>query len=261
MERRSDLFLPFTGFSLRHMRFDTSHFCDGSAGIRHPSFGYVIGGRDTLVVEEETILLEENGFFFLPEGARYRSHWAGEPRIEYLMIHLEAERSGTFERVPARIPALSTPETGETLFRVEKALSGTDTDKLEAASLLFALLSRALADLPVRPRRALSPPVEKAVSFLRENYYKEICMRDLAAHCFISESRLFHLFEKELHITPLNLRNEMRVDRAAALLRGGVKSVNELLAATGFTSESHLRRLFREQTGMTLSDYRRAFEK
>ena len=260
MERRSEAFLPFSGFTLRHMRFDTSHFCDGSAGVRHPSFGFVIGGRDTLVVEEETIKLGENGFFFLPEGARYRSHWTGDPHIEYVMIHLEAERNGVFERAPAAVPALSVPETGETLARVEKGLSGSEGDKLEAASLLFSLLSGALEALPARSRRPLSPPVEKAVAYLRENYWKEICMRDLAAHCFISESRLYHLFEKELRVTPLNLRNELRVDRAAAMLRRGVRSVNELLAATGFTSESHLRRLFREQTGMTLSDYRRAFE-
>ncbi len=258
VEQKWETVLPLKDFTLRRMQFNTTHFCDGSAGIRSASFGFVIRGTDELDLGDQTLILQEGSFFFLPGGIRYRSRWSGSPDIAYYMLHLTPAREGDWDYLPARIDALSGSETLASLTRAQRALERGETGGFEAAAELLPLLKRAADVLVLREKDELSPILTRAVSFVREHFTEDYSASDLARHCFVSESRLYHLFEAELHLSPLQLRNEMRVEKAASLLRDGACDLAGLTAATGFSSASYLRRLFREQMGMTLSAYARA---
>lgn len=261
METRKDAAFLITEFSMRHMRFDTRHFCDGSAGKLHTSFGYIVKGCDTLTTEHLTLELREGSFFYLPEGIRYRSEWKGSPSIEYYMLHMTFAREEERKFEPSRIEALSGPEMQERISRIEQGLSGGEGDQFGALAALYRLVSEALPHLNPWEEPKSSPALQKAVEYLKENYNRDFSMAELAKYCFLSESRLYHLFDRELKISPLRLRNEIRVNRAVAMLRAKETSVGEILAETGFSSEAYFRKIFKEQTGMTLSEYVRMLRK
>ncbi|MBQ7171111.1 MAG: helix-turn-helix transcriptional regulator [Clostridia bacterium] len=261
METKKDAAFLITEFSVRHMKFDTRHLCDGSAGKLHTSFGYIVKGCDTLTTEHLTLELKEGSFFYLPDGIRYRSEWKGSPSIEYYMLHMTFAKGDDRKFEPAEIAPLSGPETLAVISRIEEGLSGGEGEQFGALSSLYRLVARAFPYLKPWEKPEGSPALKKAVEYLKENYARDFSMAELAGHCFLSESRLYHLFDKELKISPLRLRNEIRVNRAMAMLRTGEVSLREILAETGFSSEAYFRKIFKEQTGMTLSEYVRMLQK
>ena len=80
---------------------------------------------------------------------------------------------------------------------------------------------------------------------------------ELAKACYVSESRLYHLFRAEMHKSPIEYKNEMKVLRSIEYLKNGYTSVEEISALLGFRSAAYFRRLFKKITGMTPSEYRR----
>ncbi|MBQ7604526.1 MAG: helix-turn-helix transcriptional regulator [Clostridia bacterium] len=257
MEYRYDANSLITGFSLRHMIFDSRHFCDGSAGKIHNSFGYVVRGTTCITTTDITLELREGSFFFLPEGIRYRSNWNGMPKIEYYMLHMTWSDAEKMQFLPKEIPELSGPETLGILRRMEDLLNfGDERNCFEAMSLLNHLHTLALPYL-VRAKKGRDTVLTRAIAYIKNNLSDDFKMSDLARHCYVSESHLYHLFHDELNSSPLKIRNELRVMKAMTMIKNGETDLHEILAETGFSSASYFRKVFVEQAGMTMQQYRK----
>ncbi len=249
--------IHFEDISVRHMRYATAHFCDGSAGKIHTSFGYILQGETHLETGHEILNLPTGSFFFLPAGTRYRSRWTGTPEIEYCMIHLTESGDSPLRFHPAHIPFLSVTKTGDRIRAIENMMEGTKTKQLRALSELFALLSDALPYLTPETDPTGSAILTAAVSYIRANFAQNYTVADLAAACHVSESHLHHVFKREWNISPTDYRNEIRLDLATKLLRRGDVSMETLLSATGYSSAIYFRELFKRYYGMTPTQYRR----
>ena len=73
----------------------------------------------------------------------------------------------------------------------------------------------------------------------------------------VSESTLYHLFRRFLGTTPVNYRNDIRIERALPLIEGG-KTIEETAAEVGFNSAIYFRSVFINKTSMTPSEYRKS---
>ena len=80
----------------------------------------------------------------------------------------------------------------------------------------------------------------------------------LAAECNISEVYFRKLFTKHFGISPKQFIIEMRIQKAKELLREGALSVISISERCGFSNPYHFSRLFKEHTGITPSEYRKA---
>ncbi len=68
-----------------------------------------------------------------------------------------------------------------------------------------------------------------------------------------------HLFRRVRELTgqaPSDLIRDLRLDRAAELLRQHAGAVGEIAYAVGFNSVAHFTKAFRERHGRTLGQYR-----
>ena len=246
--------------SLRHLRFAISHFCDGSAGKIHTSFGYICQGQTHIETAREVLDLGTGSFFYLPAGTRYRSHWSGSPGIEYYMIHLSLSDQRTSHYRPARINALSIPETADRIRFMEQGFDSKDPAmQMRAISVFYTLFSDALPHLKPSGEENSSALLSDAVEYIRAHFSENYTVDDLAAACHVSESHLHHIFRREWNISPMDYRNEIRLNLAANMMRRGDVSTEELLAATGYSSAIYFRELFKRYYGMTPTQYCRAF--
>jgi two-component system response regulator YesN len=58
-------------------------------------------------------------------------------------------------------------------------------------------------------------------------------------------------------ITLVTYLNRYRVDHAKALLKNGDMNLTEIALETGFSSSAYFSRVFRQETGMSPSEYTR----
>jgi AraC family transcriptional regulator of arabinose operon len=79
----------------------------------------------------------------------------------------------------------------------------------------------------------------------------------LAVLVNLSPSRFRHLFKQETGITPAQYLKEVRLRRAAKLLRHTFLTIKQILKQVALGSNAHFVRDFRKLYGMTPTAYRR----
>lgn len=241
--------------SLRKMTFLLDHICESSAGKPYHLFGFARRGSAVLDYGAGTLGIPENGFFYLPAGLRYRNRWRGEPDVEYYILSFWGDAP---DMAPALIPPLSVPSVLKDLERLGRLLSGDPRDRFAAFSLFYSLMDRAAPYLAPDPSRRRSRAVEDAVGFIRDNAATDFSLEDLARAVCLSVSRISHLFREETGASVTEYKNEVRTERAAALLRNGA-SVGEAARAVGFDSDIYFGRIFKRIMGVTPGEYRKSF--
>lgn len=137
-------------------------------------------------------------------------------------------------------------------------------DALAAQEALAALTVALFADAPpgAAPLRGgLAPSAGRRVrEYIEAHLDGALRLSDLSAVAGLSAFHFLRCFTESFGVAPHAYARRRRVERAARLLRSGC-TIAEAAAATGFSSQSHLTRAFRQETGVTparLRDYRAA---
>lgn len=147
------------------------------------------------------------------------------------------------------------------------SLSALHTALTQDASRLEreARLSWTLAQLIGRYGEGRTPPparnnehqaVQKARRYIDEHFSEGVSLTELAAHVSLSPYHLLRAFHAEIGLPPHAYLDNVRVRRAEYLIAAG-KPLAEVSAETGFSSQSHLTRRFRQIIGVTPGQYAR----
>lgn len=96
----------------------------------------------------------------------------------------------------------------------------------------------------------MNSSLQEAVMYMRLHYSSEVSMADVAAHIGVSERYLRKLFAQELHTSPLGYLQQIRIDKAAELLRNTNLSVKEIAYLCGYHSSQYFSHVFRQHTGI-----------
>ncbi|MGN1473454.1 MAG: helix-turn-helix domain-containing protein [Eubacteriales bacterium] len=102
----------------------------------------------------------------------------------------------------------------------------------------------------------MSPALCAAIRCTEQSFCTDYGIGILTAHCYISASRLYHLFQSELCRTLIRFRNGLRMKKAARESGKGSRSVEENAELCGFPFAAHSRKIFRAVTGMTPAGHR-----
>jgi AraC family transcriptional regulator len=86
---------------------------------------------------------------------------------------------------------------------------------------------------------------------------EEFNLDRLAAQAGLSKLYFNHLFKSAVGMSPSHYHINLRMDEAKRLLRETKKSVVEVALDVGYANLSHFAQLFRRETGLSPSDYRR----
>lgn len=101
--------------------------------------------------------------------------------------------------------------------------------------------------------------VQPALDYLEEHFREPVAVRELAARCCLSESYFYTCFRHETGFSPMAYKNRVCIRHAAyTLVSEPEKSIEEISAECGFSSSIYFRRLFRQITGKTPREYRKA---
>ena len=80
-------------------------------------------------------------------------------------------------------------------------------------------------------------------------------LEQLASEMNMSKSTLHRRLKAAADMTPLDFIRSIRMKRASKMLLAGTKNISEVAYAVGFTTPKYFTKCFKEEFGVTPSDY------
>jgi AraC-like DNA-binding protein len=171
----------------------------------------------------------------------------GRPEFNFLRCP-----SGTIDTVVlglawALLPLLGNPKAAADLFLTQMILAMMTHISQNYGGLHF----------PARWKGTLAPWQEKrATEFLAEHVSSDCSVEDVAKACDLSRSYFIKAFKETFGKTPYRWLLEYRVARAKEMLASDT-SLAEIATACGFADQSHMTRVFTQNTGESPGKWRR----
>lgn len=106
-------------------------------------------------------------------------------------------------------------------------------------------------------RRTSSTLVYQAKLYIRDNLAMPLRPRDIARHLHVSDRHLARVFQEELAVTVTDYIRKERVRRAAVMLSGTPRSIQEIAEATGFPNVHYFTKVFKAEMGIPPGQFRR----
>ena len=102
--------------------------------------------------------------------------------------------------------------------------------------------------------------MDSAVRYFHENYNKLISIEDYAASQHMSVSWFIRNFKEYTESTPAQYILSLRISNAQTLLETTNYNVTEIAEIVGYDNPLYFSRLFKKQSGMSPSDFRKQLQ-
>jgi AraC family transcriptional regulator len=99
--------------------------------------------------------------------------------------------------------------------------------------------------------------LQQITDWIAEHASEDLNLDQIAAQVGLSKFHFHRLFKAALGVSPSHYHLNLRMDTARQLLRETKKSVVNVALDVGYTNPSHFAHLFRKETGLSPSEYRR----
>ena len=243
--------------------YDSYHYSGNTSGTFWSAIYYQEAG--TMMMESPTMSLEviPGDLLYIPIDSRYDHYSISKEGVKFYIIAFTC-RESEGEHFDKRfgITKINLFKPGvihsriQTMF--EKSAKGPE-EKLLVLSDFYKLFSEILPVLNENHPAKLHPALQKALTYINDHLTENYTIKDLADYCHISESRLYHLFDEQLHTTPITYKNDMRIKASFVLLTTTDLSISEIAERMNFASTTHYRYAFRKTTNSTPKRYRKIF--
>lgn len=125
----------------------------------------------------------------------------------------------------------------------------------------FLKLAEHLPEPKEQAKTSAAVRVRAVLHFIEQHYSEDLSLEDLAKSAAVSKTECTRCFRQCLGTTPYGYLIEYRLSAAAGLLRTTDYPVSVIAQMTGFQQPSHFGKCFKERTGQSPRDYRRAQRK
>jgi AraC-like DNA-binding protein len=133
--------------------------------------------------------------------------------------------------------------------------SGQVHAKLQQNAVLMQILAELFA--LTHSRKKYCEPVRISMEYMQAHFAENVTLDTLGQITGYSCLHLLRLFERDTGQTPHKWLTAMRLNQSKHLLTESQLKVEEIAVACGFSSVSHFKTLFRQQTGVTPGQYRK----
>lgn len=228
-------------------------------------FQYTFAGEGRLRYEnrEWTVQPGQAMVLHFPHANRY---WLPEasPGWDFLYVCLQGSEIVRLwrELIAMSGPLVTLPQDSQAVDRAvdlyERMKDGAWRSPYEvsrdAYAFAMALTAELSGDPPLRPR---PPWLEKVERHLQAHLDREIPVEEMARVSGYSRYHFSRLFEHHAGKGPAAFLSELRMNRAAGLLRNASLSVREVAWRCGYPDANYFCKTFRKVFGMSPGDYRR----
>jgi two-component system, response regulator YesN len=128
----------------------------------------------------------------------------------------------------------------------------------ETEEFLKEIVSKCLDLLDQRQNSQISSLIEVVKNYIRENYMNSsLSLSDLAEKLYFNPSYLSRTFKKKAGVSFTEYLMEVRMTKAAELMRNGELKAFEIATAVGIPEPNYFSTSFKKYTGVSVSQYRK----
>src|SRR5581483_6625932 len=98
--------------------------------------------------------------------------------------------------------------------------------------------------------RSLDTRIQSVLDLIHHGLNRQYAVPDLAAHVNLSDSYFYHLFRREMKISPNKYMEALRLREAEHLIRTTCLSIKEVCTFVGINDRSHFIRNFKQAYGL-----------
>lgn len=123
--------------------------------------------------------------------------------------------------------------------------------------LLFIMIHRLDGSRPKKKSQFLMDEMDAAVKYFHENYNKSIRIEEYAGKHGMSVSWFIRNFREYTGSTPAQYILSLRISNAQSLLENTPCNITEIAEIVGYDNPLYFSRLFKKQSGMSPSEFRK----
>lgn len=101
--------------------------------------------------------------------------------------------------------------------------------------------------------------VAKTIAYIEENYMHRLTLASISSNVNLSSSYLCRVFKSEVGISITSYLNNLRIRKAATLIKEQALSLKEISAMVGIDDQLYFSRLFKKCMGISPSEYGKKF--
>lgn len=221
---------------------------------------YMTEGKMKVRLEGEDRVIRAGEFIIFPPGYKYRYELDENAKISYTFAHFTGSHVQEYlKRLKmSGNPSVRRAHSGEELslafstffIDYESSSDFRDVALCSGLSRILVLLARVY-----HSGGALS--VSKSLSYINENYTREIRIPDLAAIEGLSVSRYNFLFKEAVGVSPVKYIMGLRMRQARILLESTEIPVKQIGQTVGYPDNHFFSKLFKSFVGVSPNSYRK----
>ena len=127
-------------------------------------------------------------------------------------------------------------------------------NKLKAIADIYLILS----SMNDESSPVASSKIQPAVNYIANNFTNDISVALLAKLCFISESQLRRLFNRDMGVSPTMYKNRLLTLLAQKLLKSNDYPISEISLMLGFSNIYSFSHFFKRETGQSPTEYKKS---
>lgn len=216
-----------------------------------------IAGKHHLVPPHHAFLVEipgEHHYYLPPESEHWEFIFVLMRPYNLTMLWEDIIRKAG---PVTRIPLDSSPiHAMVNLYR--EASMNRINDQYQASSLVYHVMMELVrySGLPSSQKEDWPQAVRESIRYMNAHYDKPVGLEQIADHVGLSKYHFNRLFTRITGRSPIQYLTQIRLEKAAELIRYSSLSFEEIAQKVGYASGSYFTKVFKQHIGCSPRDYR-----
>ena len=221
---------------------------------------FTLEGEGRVTIDNKSYIQKKGSVFYVAAGIPHEYYPLGDTWTTCWVVFRGdslaqlMKRLGFPEYICKKVPEIHKLQR---LFDMIYTSAGDSVNGNEKCSLLlYEYIMTARRLLLLHSEIAPGGSLDNAVSYINENYHKDISLQELADMCGISRQHFCRVFKAKMGMRPLEYLAQKRILEAKVQLYSTEKSIADIGKDTGYRNPTYFGMVFKKYERISPSEYR-----
>lgn len=226
---------------------------------------YVVGGQGDFRSGSKKKAISTDDLIIIPPNVEHTEVSSPANPLEYFVLGIDGV---TFQNTGSENgPSIHNYTKDNAISSILHLLLAEAQEEKEGSSMACQNLLEVLLIHIIRMQKLLPLPYTATKMtkecglikrYLDSNYADSITLEHLASLAHMNKYYLVHAFTKYTGLSPINYLNTRRLQVSKELLNATNYSISQVASLSGFSSQSYFTQVFKRESGISPSQYRRS---